>query len=124
MFTDNIYKWLDTCLDYGITENDFWNMTFGELERLLLSKKRIEKQQLQEKASFDYILADIVGKSMARLYSSNNNIPSIEEVYPSLFDSVEIQEQKQEKKDEVSAIRFKQFAQSFNKKFRGGVNNE
>ena len=92
-------------------------MTFAELERLIKSKQRLEEKRLKEKASFDYILADLIGKSISRLYSSENNIPTIEEVYPSLFDSVELQEQKQEQKDEVSAIRFKQFAQSFNKRF-------
>ena len=44
-------------------------------------------------------------------------MPDISEQYPSLFDSVEIQEQKQKKKDELSALRFKLFADSFNKNF-------
>lgn len=65
----------------------------------------------------DYLLADLFGKSMARLYNSSNKMPDIGEVYPTLFDSEQIKQKKQEKQAELSAIRFKLFAQSFNQKF-------
>lgn len=91
-------------------------MTIAELERLITSKKRIQRRKEQEKASFDYILADLIGKSMSRIYSSSARMPDIGEVYPALFDAQEIQEKKQERKDELSALRFKQFAQAYNKK--------
>ena len=45
--------------------------------------------EAQEKATYDYILADLIGKSVSRLYSSSNTMPDIAEVYPSLFDSKE-----------------------------------
>lgn len=99
-------------------------MTIAELERLIESKKRIQKREQQDKASFDYILADLIGRSMARLYSSSARMPEISAAYPTLFDSEEIQEKKQEKKDELSALRFKQFAQAYNKKFNKEVGKE
>lgn len=99
-------------------------MTIAELERYIASRRRIEKVRAQEKASFDYILADLIGKSIGRLYSSANKLPEISEVYPSLFDSKEIQEQKATKKMELSALRFKQFAQSYNNRFREGSKKE
>lgn len=123
MFTDYIYKWLDTALDFGISEADFWDMTFAELERLIASKRRMEKLRAQEKASFDYLLADLIGYSIARTQSSANRMPEIGEVYPSLFDSTEIQEKRQEQKAEISALRFKQFANSHNSKFNKEVAN-
>ena len=83
MFADYIYKWLDNALDYGISENDFWNMTMAELERAIESKKRVDKLRLQEKATFDYTLANLIGKSISRIYSSSNKMPDISEVYPS-----------------------------------------
>lgn len=110
-------RWLDSALDYGITEQQFWEMTIGELTRAFKSLQRVEKQRAREKAIFDYNLADMVGRSMARLYSSTATMPDISEIYPSLFDSVEIQQQRQAKQAELSALRFKQFAQSFNKRF-------
>ena len=121
LFSNYIYKWLDNALDYGISEYDFWNMTIAELTRAIASKKRIQKQQAQEKASFDYILADLIGRSISRLYSSSTTVPEIAEVYPSLFDAEEAKEEKENKKQELSVLRFKQFAQTFNKKFEKEV---
>lgn len=107
-------------LDYGISEFDFWDMTLPEINRAIESKIRILKTQAQERASYDYILAELIGRSIARIYSSSATMPTINEVYPSLFDSEEIQQKKQEQQAELSAIRFRQFAASYNNKFKGG----
>lgn len=104
-------------MDYGFTEEQFWTMTIAELERSIDSKKRVKQDEAREKAMFDYLLANLIGKSVARIYSSSNDYPGIEEAYPMFFDSEEIQEQKAQKQDELSALRFKQFATSFNSKF-------
>lgn len=92
-------------------------MTLAELIRAIDSKKRIELQQAKEKACYDYMLADLIGYSIARIHSSAAKMPHISTVYPTLFDSETVEEQMQEKRDEMSVIRFKQFAQAFNKKF-------
>jgi hypothetical protein len=92
-------------------------MTIAELERAIDSKKRLYISESREKAAFDYTLADLIGRSIARIYSSTSKMPEISEVYPTLFDSQEVQEQKAQKKAELSALRFKQFATSFNSKF-------
>lgn len=92
-------------------------MTIAELERYINSKKRTQRLDAQEKATYNYILADLIGRSISRLYSSAATMPEIGEVYPTLFDTREIQEQKQEKKNELSALRFKLFADSYNKRF-------
>lgn len=117
-------SWLESALDYGITEATFWEMTLAELERAISSKKRVKKQQDQERAAFDYILADLIGRSVARIYSSSAKLPEITEVYTTLFDNQDIQEKKQEKLEELSALRFKQFAQAHNKKFNKEVGKE
>jgi hypothetical protein len=92
-------------------------MTIAELERYFASRQRMEKQRAQEKATFDYKLAELIGRSIARIYNSSNHMPDISEAYPSLFDSEEIKAQKEKKQAELSALRFKQFAQSYNQKF-------
>lgn len=107
-------------MDYGIDETAYWNMTLAEAIRAIESKKRQQKAAAQEKAALDYIHADLVGRSIARIYSSSNHMPQLNEVYPSLFDSEEIKAQQEQKKMELSAIRFKAFAQSFNNRFKGG----
>ena len=94
-------------------------MTIAELIRAVESKKRIMERQAREKAQFDYILADTIGRSMARLYSSSSHYPSIAEVYPSLF-SVE---DEQKKKEQLFAAKLKQFAQAHNAKLKGVANN-
>jgi hypothetical protein len=99
-------------------------MTIAELERAISSKKRVQKREAQERASFDYILADLIGRSISRIYNSANNVPSISEVYPTLFDSKEIEDAKSVKQDELSALRFRQFAKSFNKRFKGVSNKD
>ena len=113
-----MYEWLDIALDWGISEEEFWDMTLAELQRLLNSKKRTLIAQQKEKATFDYILADLIGRSVSRIYSSSSKMPEINKVYPTLFDSDEIEEAIQKKKDELSAVRFKQFAENFNKRFK------
>ena len=123
LFSDVVYRWLEAAMDFGICEADFWSMTITELTRAVESKKRIEKQKAQEKATFDYILADLVGRSIARVYSSNAKMPELCELYPSLFESQKIEEKKQEKRNEISAFRFKMFAKSFNERRKqGGAN--
>lgn len=112
-----MYKWLDVVLDYGTTEEQFWNMTIGELKRVFASISRAEKRKAKEQAIFDYNLADVIGRSIGRYFASSNKMPDISEVYPTLFDSAEMLEKRQEKQAELSALRFKQFAQSFNKRF-------
>ena len=120
MFTDFVYKWLESALDYGITEEQFWDMTIAELIRAIESVKRVKQRNLQEKAHFDYKLADLIGKSVSRIYSASNAMPDISEAYPSLFDSEEVEEIKSKKQDELSAQRFKQFAQLYNANFHKG----
>lgn len=109
-------------MDNGIPEERFWFMTLAELEREIESKKRMYHQQAKEKASYDYILADLIGRSISRIHSSSNKMPSIAEVYPSLFVAEEIEEQQRAWEMEQSTIRFKQFAEAFNKRKKGEAN--
>lgn len=113
-------RWLEAALDNGITEWDFWQMTIAELNRAIESKQRVRKREAEERASYDYILADLVGQSVSRIYSSSNKMPSIAEAYPTIFDRKELEEQKQRKQVELSALRFRQFAAAYNAKYKDG----
>ena len=85
------------------------------LVRALESKVRMLKVQERKQAISDYILADLIGISVSRVHNSRNKMPSIYEVYPTLF---EAPEEVEEQRMELSAIRFKQFAQTFNNNFK------
>lgn len=104
----------------GLTECEFWDMTIAELSRAIASRKRVLVQQARQQANYDYILADLIGRSIGRIYNSSTTLPDIATVYPSLFDLEELEEARAAKKAELSALRFKQFADSYNKKFLGG----
>lgn len=120
-YTKQVYKWLNSALDVGITEQQFWNMTIAELNRAIESKCRVMKREAQEKATYDYILAELIGRSVGRIYSQENTFPEISKVYPSLFDDEEAQEKKRQKELELSVMKLHQIANSLNKKFNKEV---
>ena len=93
-------------------------MTISEITRMAKSKQRTTITASKERAMFDYLLADLIGKSVSRIYSNSARMPELYEVYPSLFEQEDIEEKKQEQRDTLSALRFKQFAQSHNKRFK------
>ena len=93
-------------------------MTIAELQRAVASRNRVRKQEAQERASYDYILADLIGRSVGRIYSSATKLPPINEAYPSLFSEEMVAEEIAQKKAELSSARFKQFADSFNRRWQ------
>ena len=118
LYSDYIYKMLNNALDYGLKESEFWEMTIAELDRYIDSRKRVLRIEEKERATHNYLHALLVGKAVARCFDDKSSFPEIHEVYPSVF--VETQANKdeiQERKDELSALRFKQFAESFNQTF-------
>lgn len=90
-------------------------MTFAELERAFKSKERLAQIEQQKQASFDYILADLMGRSIARLYNSSNKMPPIEEVYTNLFDKEEIKANKAKLQRQRFIAGLQQYAQNLNK---------
>lgn len=99
-----------------MSEEQFWNSTISELGRLAASYHRSRKAELQEKSSLDYTLADMIGRSVSRIYDSSNTLPNIEEVYPSVFDKEAVEQKRKERQAEELAIKFNQFVNAFNQK--------
>jgi hypothetical protein len=110
---------LDIALDCGLKEIEFWDMTVGEVNRAVASKNRLAKIEAQERATYDYILGTLIVKGVSITLGSKDSFPTIEQAYPGMFDDVKAkqEEERQTTKDELSALRFRQFAQSYNKKF-------
>lgn len=111
---------LDTALDYGITEERFWEMTIAEIQRATESMVRVRKMEAQEKASYCYILANLIAKGVSKVLGDKSDYPTIEEVFPSLFADTVLEREaaSEEQRMNLSALRFKQFAQSYNKKLK------
>lgn len=101
-------------------------MTPGEVTREIKSKEKLRKIEAQEKASYDYLQAGLIGKYIAVILDGKGSIPPIEEVYKGLFDDViqQQEEERQRKQDELSALRFRQFAQSYNNNLNKEVPKE
>ena len=101
-------------------------MTPAEVERF--SKGAVWR--LQSQAQFDYSLANLIGISVGRIMGGNN-YPTIEEVYPDLFQeqlTAQNKELKEQKEEEIrmmnSKNRFMEFALKHNAKMKKGVENK
>lgn len=111
-----IEKLLENALFYELRESDFWDMSIGEVVRYIKAQDKIYRVRNQERASYDYILANLIVKGVGITLGSKQSFPTIEEVYPKLFDDIKEEQQAkiEAKKMELSTLRFKQFAQSYN----------
>lgn len=98
-------------------------MTPAEVGRYVESRQRVMKREAKEQAARDWTLADLIGRSVSRLYSKDAKMPEIWEAYPALFGEEKraIEEERERRQDELSAQRFKQFAQSFSKRLNKEV---
>lgn len=74
------------CLEAGITEEFFWNSTYGEMLRYMKAYSNRLLRERQDRAYFDYQLSNLIGISVSRLFSSNGKFPEIHEAYPSIFE--------------------------------------
>lgn len=86
-------------------------MTIAEVIRAVEAKQKVEKLDLKQKAIYDYKLAQLISVGFA------NKLPEIWDMYPTLFDSEEEIQKREQKQAELSALRFINFAESFNKRF-------
>lgn len=106
-------------LDTGIKEFDFWDMTVGEIVRQIESFNRVKMSSAREKATYDYILASLIVRGVSITLGSKGSFPQIEEVYPNIFEDIQKEQEEKiaEKKAELSILRFKQFAHSYNNRY-------
>lgn len=101
-------------------------MTLGEVNRHITSRNRMLKIQAQEKASYDYIQANLIIKGISKVLGDKSAYPTIQEAYPQLFDDI-VKEQEakiQEQKDNLTVLRFKQYANFHNKKYKEVANKD
>lgn len=100
-------------------------MTIAEVIRAVESFNRVKKAEAQQKASFDYVLAGLINKGIGITLGSKQSFPALEDAYPSLFKDMqkEAEEKKQEQRNNLSTLRFLQFSQSYNSRYKKGVQN-
>lgn len=107
---------LQPAINVGLKESEFWEMTKAEIERYLEGAVWRYKTQAQ----FDYTLANLFGTAMASILDSKVSFPTIESVYPNLFEKEK--QEKQLTEEEVrmtnSQNNFLAFAKAHNAKMR------
>ena len=86
-------------------------MTLREVIRAVEAKQKVEKLELKQRAIFDYKHAQLISIGFA------NKLPEIWDMYPTLFNSEEEKQKREQKQAELSVLRFINFAESHNKKF-------
>ena len=109
---------LQPAINLGLSEADFWEMTKAEVERYLEGAV----WRMKVKAQFDYSLADLIGASIARLFDSNAQFPTLQQAYPNLYEEEVVPEAEKEEIATTNSINnFLAFAMEHNAKMRKGV---
>lgn len=110
---------LPTVLDCGISIFDFWDMTYEEMRLVIDSFNRREKARVQEMASMNYQLGNLVGMSVARLFDEKAKYPTLFEAFPTLFDDLEIDTTPRQQDWRIMKDRLQQYATAHNTKIGG-----
>lgn len=99
------FELLNRCMEIGMSEDEYWNSTYGEIRRYIESYSKKTNNELKEKLSLIHTLGDLIGCSVARLLDSDAKYPSIIELYPDLFkEEAKIKEEK-EKQEKLERIK-------------------
>ena len=115
-----VYSYLQPSINLGLDERQFWDMSIAEVVRW----QEGAMYRLKTKAQFHYILADLIGISAGRMMSKDVKYPSIDEVYPNLF------EKQEEEHDEEAGVaqnninRFMEFALKHNAMMKKGESEQ
>ena len=116
-FESQMMELLEQCMSIGMREEDFYNSTIKQITRYVESYNKQQENQLQEKAFFDYQLANLIGMSVARLLSKDAKFPSFEKAYPFINKEAKT-EVDEEWEMEVQHNRLREWAEQINKKFK------
>lgn len=95
-------------------------MSFAEIDRAIDSKIRVMNIERKNQAILIYNLADLIGYSTARIHNKSNKMPTLEEVFPSLFNTEERRAEKEQLEANRFATQLKAYSISHNNKVRGG----
>lgn len=108
---------LQQCMSIDMREEDFYNSTLAQVTRYVESYNKQQEAQLQEKAFFDYQLANLIGLSVARLLSKDAKYPTFEKAYP-FINNAQPKEVDEEWEMEVQHNKLREWAEQMNKKFK------
>lgn len=115
-FESHMMDLLEKCMSIGMREEDFYHSTLAQINRYVESYNKRQENQLQEKAYFDYQLANLIGLSVSRLLNKNAKYPEFRKAYPFIKIDTE-KEVDEEWEMEKQHIKLMEWAEQMNKKF-------
>lgn len=110
---------LENCLIIGVTEKEFWNMSYGEAIRTIEAYNKREKYNNQRQASNIYILSQLIADNIAPMLSKDHKPREYMEIFGHLYDAEEVKKQDEEKElkeVQLQSAKFKMFAEMQNRR--------
>ena len=107
-----ILSLLDQSILLGLDEQQFWDMTVAEVVRWSKGVAYRKTQQSKEIASITHLLPRIISLSIGKMFDNKIEYPTIDQVFPELFESDP--EEERRKQIERSSAQIIQFANSHN----------
>lgn len=112
-FESHMMDLLEQCMSIGMREEDFYNSTLAQVTRYVNAYNKQQENQLQEKAYFDYQLANLIGLSVSRLLNKNAKYPEFRKAYPFINKEDQSKEVDEEWEMEVQHNKLREWAEQF-----------
>lgn len=105
-------------MHYGKSPLEFWDLTIAELIDIVTINQRKEHEEKKFMLSNIYTLGFLVRKAIGSSLSNEEKFPSIEELYPGVFDEeLEVNNKKiEEQQAKLHMEQMKAFAKHHNRK--------
>lgn len=111
---------LKQALIAGLREDEFYRMTYAEVVRFVEAYQQREKDRTKQLISLLYDQANLIATCVGASFSKDPvHIPTLHEMYPTLFEETITEEEVMDRKTEQSMANFMQFALQHNNKFKG-----
>lgn len=77
---------LTACLEAGLSEDSFWNMTYREIVGYMTAYRKRKEAEFKESIKINHLLGDLIGTSVSRIFSKEVKYPSVVELFPELYE--------------------------------------
>ena len=91
-------------------------MTVGEVVRAIDAYEAMRR----DRAYFAYTNAMTVGLFISAMFNSGRKPPTMQEIYPELFQGDDVEEQEQKQTTDASVANFMKLANAINERFQNG----
>ena len=110
---------LKICLVAGLKEEEFWAMTYGEINRYLEAYNKKERLKSQREATNIYLLAQLIADNIAPMVSKEHKPKQFMEIFKHLYEEEtlkEVEKEKELKEAKTQSAKFRMFAEMQNKR--------